>query len=52
MAEQDRIESGTDRERAHYEARKEFGNVMLTTEAVIAQVAEEGASASVSRGGM
>jgi hypothetical protein len=33
MAEQDRIESGTDREVAHYAARKEFGNVMLTTEA-------------------
>jgi chaperonin GroEL len=29
-----------------------IASLMLTTEAVIAQVAEEGASASVSRGGM
>jgi putative ABC transport system permease protein len=33
MAEKDQIESGADRERAHYAARKEFGNLTLTTEA-------------------
>jgi predicted permease len=33
MAEKDQIENGVDRESAHFAARKEFGNLTLTTEA-------------------